>query len=144
MMTFLTIIHIIVALVLISLVLLQDSKGGGALGIGGGSNSLLGATGAQSLASKMTRYVAVIFAFTCLALAGITAKERKSVLDNLPAAASTAPATAPSAAPANAPAAAATNPTSANAPATANAPSTGATTNAAPAPSAAPAAPATK
>ncbi|MBO9668719.1 MAG: preprotein translocase subunit SecG, partial [Bdellovibrio sp.] len=70
MTTFIGIIHIIVALVLIVLVLIQDSKSNGALGIGGSStsNSLLGATGAQSLAGKMTVWAAVIFAVTCLNL----------------------------------------------------------------------------
>lgn len=83
MMTLIAVIHIIVAITLVGLVLIQDSKGGGALGIGGGagSNSLLGATGAQSLAAKATRWMAVIFAFTCIALTVITARNTRSVLD---------------------------------------------------------------
>lgn len=97
MMTFVAIIHILVAIVLIGLVLIQDSKGGGALGIGGGgSNSLLGATGAQTLAAKLTRWVAVIFALTCIALTVMTANKTKSVIDTLPAAAPMQPASAPS------------------------------------------------
>lgn len=99
MMTFVAILHILVALVLIGLVLIQDSKGG-ALGIGGGggSGSLLGATGAQTLAARLTRWMAVVFALTCIALTMMTANSSKSVIDTLPAAAPTAPAaTAPAA-----------------------------------------------
>lgn len=79
--TLVTVVHILVALVLISLVLIQDSKGG-ALGIGGGgSNSVLGAGGAQTLAAKATRWVAVIFALTSIGLSVITAHKTRSVVD---------------------------------------------------------------
>jgi preprotein translocase subunit SecG len=104
MMTLIAVIHIIVAIALVGLVLIQDSKGGGALGIGGGagSNSLLGATGAQSLAAKATRWMAVIFALTCISLTVITARQSRSVLDTggaLPAAAPADPAAATETAP---------------------------------------------
>lgn len=81
-----TTIHIIVALILIALVLLQDSKSDGALGMGGSNNanSALGATGVQSLASKMTMAAAIIFALTCLALTYVTSHAQKSVVDSLP------------------------------------------------------------
>ncbi|WII71263.1 preprotein translocase subunit SecG [Bdellovibrio sp. 22V] len=95
MTTFIGIMHILVAVVLIILVLIQDSKSDGALGMGGssGSNSLLGATGAQTLAGKMTVWAAIIFAVTCLALSVLTSSKTKSVVDTLPL--PTAPATAP-------------------------------------------------
>lgn len=95
MTNFIGILHIVVALVLIVLVLIQDSKSDGALGMGGssGSNSLLGATGAQTLAGKMTVWSAVIFAVTCLTLSVLTASNTKSVVDSLPL--PTAPASAP-------------------------------------------------
>lgn len=91
--TFIAILHVLTALVLISLVLVQDSKGGGALGMGGGggSNSVLGATGASSLAAKMTRIAAIIFALTSIGLTVLSAQKSKSVLDQMPAAV-TAPA----------------------------------------------------
>lgn len=97
MTTFIGILHIIVALVLIILVLIQDSKSNGALGVGGSStsNSLLGATGAQTLAGKMTVWAAVVFAITCLALSVLTSSHEKSVVDSLPL--PTAPVTAPAA-----------------------------------------------
>lgn len=90
--SFVVVLHVLVAIVLISLVLVQDSKGGGALGIGGsGSNSLLGATGAQTLAAKLTRIAAIIFAGTCLTLTWFVGTKQKSVIDSLPAAAAPAP-----------------------------------------------------
>jgi preprotein translocase subunit SecG len=91
--TFVSVIHVITALVLIALVLVQDSKGdalGGTFG-GGGSNSLLGATGATTLVQKATRWAGAVFAVTSISLTLIS-KNNKSVIDNyLPAA--TAPAT---------------------------------------------------
>lgn len=82
--TLVTVIHIVVAIVLIALVLIQDSKGG-ALGIGGGggSNTVLGAGGAQTLAAKATRWVAVVFALTSIGLSVMTAQKTKSVVENL-------------------------------------------------------------
>ncbi len=81
--TLLTLIHVLIAVVLIGLVLIQDSKGG-ALGIGGGtSNSVLGAGGAQSLAAKATRWVAAIFAITCISLSIWTAKKTQSVVSGV-------------------------------------------------------------
>ncbi|MGZ3744813.1 MAG: preprotein translocase subunit SecG [Pseudobdellovibrionaceae bacterium] len=105
--TFIAILHVVVALVLICLVLIQDSKGGGALGMGsgGGSNSVLGATGASTLAAKMTRIVAVVFALTSIGLTVLSSRESKSILDKLPASSANAPAATATPAPA-APAAA--------------------------------------
>lgn len=119
MTTFIAVLHILVALILIGLVLIQDSKGGGALGMGGGggSNSVLGATGASTLAAKMTRITAIIFALTSIGLSVLSSQHSKSILDKLPAAsavpaapATTTPetATAPAAPAESAPAA---NPT---------------------------------
>lgn len=82
--TLVTVVHILVALVLIVLVLIQDSKGG-ALGIGGGagSNSVLGAGGAQTLAAKATRWVAVVFALTSIGLSVMTAQKTRSVVEGM-------------------------------------------------------------
>ncbi len=107
MTTFIGILHIFVAIALIVLVLIQDSKSDGALGMGGssgGSNSLLGATGAQSLAGKMTVWSAILFAITCLSLSVMTASKQKSVVDSLPL--PTAPVSAPATTETTAPAAA--------------------------------------
>lgn len=100
MVTFLTILHIIITLSLIGLVLIQDSKGGGmgAFGGGGNSNSVLGATGATSLAAKLTQWFAIAFAISCIALAMTTGRTKKSVVDGMapvPPAAQVNPSTTP-------------------------------------------------
>lgn len=100
MVTFLTILHIIITLSLIGLVLIQDSKGGGmgAFGGGGNSNSVLGATGATSLAAKLTQWFAIAFAISCIALAMTTGRSKKSVVDAMapvPPAAQVNPGTTP-------------------------------------------------
>ena len=85
MVTFLTVLHIIITISLIFLVLIQDSKGGGmgAFGGGGNANSVLGATGATSLAAKLTQWFAVAFAVSCIALAMTTGRNKKSVVDDM-------------------------------------------------------------
>lgn len=100
--TLVTVIHVLVALILIGLVLIQDSKGG-ALGIGGGggSNTVLGAGGAQTLAAKATRWVAAFFAITSIGLSVMTAQKTKSVVETMgtivvPAATAPAATTTPS------------------------------------------------
>ena len=86
MLTFLSVIHVIMAVFLIIFVLIQDSKGdgiGGAFG-GGGSgnaNSVLGATGAVSLLVKLTRWTVVVFAITSIWLTKLTTVDTGSVLD---------------------------------------------------------------
>lgn len=82
MMTFLAVIHIIACLGLVGLVLIQDSKGGGVFTSQASSNSVLGATGATSLAQTLTKIVAVIFALTCITLSIMSARSEKSVVDS--------------------------------------------------------------
>lgn len=112
MLTFIAIIHVIAAILIVALVLLQDSKGNGAFGMGGsGSQSLFGATGAQSLAAKITVYVGIVFAITSVSLSYYSSTKNKSVIDemSLPEAPTpTAPAAEPTEAPAATPAAPAT------------------------------------
>jgi len=85
MFTLVATLHVCVALVLILLVLVQDSKGGagGGLFSGGTSNSILGATGATNLLVKATRVCAVLFAATCIGLTVMTAQQSKSVLEGV-------------------------------------------------------------
>jgi preprotein translocase subunit SecG len=98
--TLLTIVHVLIAIVLIGLVLIQDSKGG-ALGIGGSSsNSLLGAGGAQTLAAQATRWVAGLFAVTCIGLSIWTANKTSSVVSGITPLPVTQPAATPSTEPA--------------------------------------------
>ncbi len=111
MITFLAIIHIVACLGLVGLVLIQDSKGGGVFTSQASSNSVLGATGATTLAQTMTKIIATIFALTCISLSIMSARSQKSVVDSgaLSAAAAVPTQAAPAAA--TQPAAAATQTT---------------------------------
>lgn len=92
MITFLAVVHILACLALVGLVLIQDSKGGGVFTSQATSNSVLGATGATSLAQSMTKVMAVVFALTCIGLSILSARSEKSVVDSSVPAAVTQPA----------------------------------------------------
>lgn len=69
MVSVLSFVHIVLCILVVVLVLIQDPKGagvGGMFGGGGGSDSLFGATGAPSFLAKLTRYVAILFAASCV------------------------------------------------------------------------------
>jgi preprotein translocase subunit SecG len=75
--TFLTVVHIIVALFMILVVLIQGGNQGGmgaAFGGGSSSNSMFGATGATSILGKFTYGAAVVFMLTSLTLSIIQGK----------------------------------------------------------------------
>ena len=122
--TWLTVVialHVLIALAIIGLVLLQHGKGadmGSGFG-GGASSSLFGATGSANFLSRATAVLATLFFLTSLGLAYLATNKPRSgggVLDAVkreasvpakpeaqkPAAGTTAPAPAP--APAEAPA----------------------------------------
>lgn len=82
MLTFLAIIHILACVVLVGLVLIQDSKGGGVFSGQTSSNSFLGATGATTLAGTATKIIAGILAITCILIAKFTADSKKSIVDS--------------------------------------------------------------
>ena len=67
------------------LVLLQDSKGG-AMGFigggGGGSDTVFGTGGASSFLAKGTRWVAILFAASCLTLTYLSTASNSSVTDD--------------------------------------------------------------
>lgn len=108
----LTILHVIVAVFLVLVVLLQTGKRAdlaGAFG-GGGSQTAFGARGAATLLGRLTTWSAIIFMATSLLLALRSSSGEGSggsVLDALPASsAPTAPAPAVPAAPTTPPPAA--------------------------------------
>lgn len=99
--TVILVIHLIVALALIGVVLLQRSEGG-ALGIGGGgggsAGSLFTARGAGNALTRTTAYLAVAFFCTSIALTVIaTHRGSGSVIDGVtpPPAAATGEQNAP-------------------------------------------------
>lgn len=72
MVTFLLIIHVVVALALIVIVLLQGGGKGAEMGASfgaGSSQTVFGATGGQTFIHKLTTGAAVIFMLTSLTLA---------------------------------------------------------------------------
>ncbi|MGE0251530.1 MAG: preprotein translocase subunit SecG [Dongiaceae bacterium] len=74
----LLVIHLLVALALIGLILIQRSEGGG-LGIGGGGmGSLLGARGTANLLTRATAILATAFIATSILLA-IIATHRSGI-----------------------------------------------------------------
>jgi preprotein translocase subunit SecG len=89
MTTVLLVIHIMIALALIGVVLLQRSEGG-ALGIGGGGGGFMTGRGAANLLTRVTAGLAAAFFATSLLLSLVATREGtapRSILD--------APASAP-------------------------------------------------
>lgn len=88
------IIHLLLALSLIGVVLMQRSEGGGlGIGGGGGGGGIVSARGAASALNKLTWFLAVAFICTSILLTVIAARnaEGTSVVDRVadrPAAAS--------------------------------------------------------
>ena len=78
-------IHLILALLLIGVVLLQRSEGGG-LGIGGGGGTM-SARGAATALTKLTWILAVAFIITSMTLTILATRgaDSGSVVDSLPA-----------------------------------------------------------
>jgi len=93
--TLVTTLHVIVALLLILVVLLQTGKGASmGAAFGGSSQTVFGSRGPASFMSKLTTAGAILFMATSLLLSVITAKTgKKTVVDDLtpPAATQTAP-----------------------------------------------------
>jgi len=78
----LLLVHLVLALALVGVILLQRSEGG-ALGIGGGGGGMMSARGAANLLTRATTWLAVAFLATSLTLAILAGEGRRgsSVLD---------------------------------------------------------------
>ncbi len=100
------VIHLMLAVALVVLVLLQQSEGG-ALGIGGGQGAMMTGRGAANFLTKMTTAIVACFFVTSLVLAWIAKQEASSlsVLDeaSAPAAEQTLPELPDSGIPTNVP-----------------------------------------
>ena len=80
MITAISVLHIVVAIFLILVVLLQAGKGaamGASLG-GAGSQTMFGSSGSGNFLTKLTAVAAVIFMVTSLSLAVISTRGEKS------------------------------------------------------------------
>jgi preprotein translocase subunit SecG len=77
-----TILHVLVALSIVGLVLIQRGRGADAgAGFGGSSNTLFGARGAATFLSKTTAVMAALFFGTSLILAYLSEKKDNKQLD---------------------------------------------------------------
>ena len=85
----LIVIHIMIAIALVGVVLVQRSEGGG-LGIGssGGMGSFMTARGTTNLLTRTTAILAAGFMIVSLALAILASagREKRSIVDQIPAA----------------------------------------------------------
>ncbi|TMM49961.1 preprotein translocase subunit SecG [Qipengyuania marisflavi] len=70
MFLFLTVLQAVVAAVLVGVILMQRSEGGG-LGIGGSPSGMLSARGAADFLTRSTRWLAVAFVVLSIALAAV-------------------------------------------------------------------------
>lgn len=91
MLTILTTIHLLAAVAIVALVLLQQGKGadaGAAFGAGG-SGTVFGARGAASFLTRGTAVLALVFFLTSLGLAWFASQqvERRSVVERTEASA---------------------------------------------------------
>ncbi len=77
-------VHLILALLLVGVVLLQRSEGGG-LGMGGGGNGVMSGRGAATALTKLTWALAACFIATSMTLTYLAAVEadQGSVIDQL-------------------------------------------------------------
>lgn len=91
MTTVLLVIHVLLAIALIAVVLLQRSEGGG-LGMGGGGG-LMTARGQSNLLTRTTAILAACFMGTSLVLAILASGDNRpaSILDSAPASTQPAP-----------------------------------------------------
>ena len=97
MLTIITTFHVLAAVAIIALVLLQQGKGadaGAAFG-SGGSGTVFGARGAASFLTRTTAVLALVFFLTSLGLAWLSSQqvERRSVVERTEAPAGSRPAT---------------------------------------------------
>jgi preprotein translocase subunit SecG len=95
------VVHILAAVGIIGLVLIQHGKGadmGAAFG-GGSSGSLFGATGSANFLSRTTAVLAAVFFVTSLVLAYLSANKPKSAGGVMQSAVQSAPVSSPQSAP---------------------------------------------
>jgi preprotein translocase subunit SecG len=83
--TVLVVLHVLVAIILIGVVLLQTGKAGSIADVfgGGGSMAAFGARGAATVLSRFTTAVAILFMITSLSLS-LVKSSRTTIMKNQP------------------------------------------------------------
>jgi preprotein translocase subunit SecG len=95
MLTVVLVIHVLLAIALIGIILIQQSEGGGLVGgSGGGMGSFMNPRGTANLLTRITGILAAAFMVTSVSLAVLAnmSGPKKSILDTIPAEETTAPA----------------------------------------------------
>lgn len=77
MMTFLLVVHAIIATALVIVILMQRSEGGG-LGVGGSSSGLMTARGAADFLTRSTAILATLFVTMSIVIAAVASLSRES------------------------------------------------------------------
>lgn len=81
--TFINVVHCIIAVFLTVVVLVQPGKGGGFVMGGGTSQSLFGASGGGSFLTKVTSILAVLFVITSITITRMNSSDSgKSIFDD--------------------------------------------------------------
>ena len=78
-------VHVLIALFLIAVILLQGGRGGLGEALGGAAAQSLFGGGANTVMTKITAVCAGMFMVTCLSLAALSSQRGQSVIDRLPA-----------------------------------------------------------
>ena len=71
---FLTVVQAVIAAMLVGVILMQQSEGGG-LGVGGSPTGLMSARGAANFMTRMTTILAILFVALSIVLAALAARE---------------------------------------------------------------------
>ena len=94
MLTFTTVVHVFVSILLICAILLQSGRGGGLAGLGGAAaGQVFGGRGAGNFLTKLTSTAAIVFFLTSMVLSFGTSG-KSSVISKVKGAADSAPAAA--------------------------------------------------
>ena len=91
----LVVVHVLVALFLVIVVLLQGGRGGMAETMGGVAAQSLFGGGANMVMTKLTAGVAALFMGTCLSLAVLSSARGRSITERLPMSVNQLPAILP-------------------------------------------------
>ena len=78
------VVHVIVALFLIAVILLQGGRGGLGEALGGAAAQSLFGGGANTVMTRITTVAASLFMVTCLSLAGLSTARGRSIMDQFP------------------------------------------------------------
>lgn len=78
------VVHILVALFLVAVILLQGGRGGLGEALGGAAAQSLFGGGANTVMTRITAVAAASFMATCLSLAMLSTRQGRSVIEQVP------------------------------------------------------------